>query len=329
MEYQEYERQEWNRITPGCFRLAIYWLQTLCCALELPLRILYHGIACLMALPFYELAVLHLQRQGVWSTDMTSQQNFDKVLDVQGRDAQYYWPVLPWTQLEHHSIWFMMFFNYFPPLIQYNLTHPCTPFFVDGSDITIYRPRKPKKQFKASELCPCCPSEKGGSCCDCCCCGEMCDQSCDNCCLLTFAMGIRYMRSSFVGLSGYHALQCGTLCGPCVRCACYDPCVGGNTERGCCRLCEVDEIRSRRWLREDHVQKLLRTRAFFDAHPHLLRPTDEEFTVAQQPDPRIMRAMEQALSQPPQQASMEGGSRGYGSSSSSSPARSPNKSGWW
>merc|ERR1712187_331511 len=105
----------------------------------------------------------------------------------------------------------------------------------------------------------CCPD-------DCC----KCDLQCD-CGLIEMAC-IRLFRSSFVFLGGYHALQCGSCFGPCVRPVCYDPCVGKDIESGICRICEIDEIRLKRWARELRADKVARSQAFYDSRPDLMRP---------------------------------------------------------
>lgn len=298
-EIEEYERQEWAKITPGCCSLAVYWVQMCLCGCELIWRTCFHFLACLFNAPCYVLAELYLTQTGRWSKSLSAQENIDSILQRGGWQTQYHWPLLPFTQLEHHAIWLMMYINYFPPLIWYNLTNPCAPFYADGADVTIYRPAKPG----AKEADDCC------SCCQCCSCSCL-DLCKCNCCDLMFTIGIRYFRSSFFALSGYHALQCGTCCGPCVRGLCYDPCVGADTQRGLCRMCEVDEIRIERWVREAHEAKVKRTHAFFNARPHLMRPGAEMGNVETgHPDPRIERILAQGVpSEPPEQHTMSASS---------------------
>merc|ERR1712226_540784 len=127
--------------------------------------------------------------------------------------------------MRHHLFWMMMYGNDFPLVITHNLRNPLMPVFVDGQDITIYRPAQPGHYHTSvgqgtQDCCQCCTC----GCCDCRCNCDCCDCrcNCDDC----LVKCIRYFQNSFLVLSGYHALQCGTLCGPCVRSCCYDPCVG-------------------------------------------------------------------------------------------------------
>jgi len=286
--------------------LTLYWIQMVGCSVEMFLRNGYHAVACILALPFYLLAVGYLRRRKLWVATLPAEENLRKAVKIYGKDSQYHWPLLPIEQLSHHQLWFLMFFNYFPSLIWHNLANPGRPFFADGQDVSIYRPKKPKipQRIVATTFGDCCHEICGVLCNSCC---KACCSVCDHCCEMVFTLGIRYFRSSFVCLSGYRALQCGALCGPCVRGCCYDPCVGGKTEQGLCRMCEVDEIRSRRWIREAHGEKMQRTATFFDAHPELMRPDPEYFDVGRGSAESLMARLLLEECSPPQEQMLKPG----------------------
>jgi len=277
----DYERQEWEKVTPGNIRLALYWMQMLAGSVEVVFRVAFHATSFFVVLPYYVIAVLYLKHKGMWSEESTHEVNFQRVASSRSPGAERHWPVLPYSQIWHHELWLTMYFNYFPSIISHNLMNPRMPFFVDGRDITIYRPPKPYQPKTSSCFFDCCDEL-------CNCCAPDCLGDCSRCCDLLLSMGLRYLQSSFIALSGYHALQCGTCCGPCIRPCCYDPCVGNDTDRGLCKMCEVDEIRSRRWLREEHEEKAKRSNIFYDKHPDLMRPDAGMTNVSEGTrDPRI------------------------------------------
>jgi len=323
-EIDQYEMAEWAKIRPGCLRLAVYWLQMLVCLLEVLIRLPFHGAAFLLAAPCAGLGVLRLRGTvKAWKSDATLEENLRVAKGVLGEGSSYRWPLLPVSQMQHHERWLMMYFSYFPHIIWYNLTHPSMPLFSDGVDISIYRPAKPGTRGSGTGDgccdCSCCQCCLCCNCCSFCCGGAFSGDPCADCCLgcvhALFVPGQRTFRSSFFALSGFHAFQCGTLCGPCVRPCCYDPCAGGDTDLGTCTLCEVDELRLARWVREAHEGKAKRTAKFFDERPHLLRPDPlMEKVFEGPPDPRVLELLvaasapaQQGMGPAPASAASQGG----------------------
>eukprot|EP00928_Gymnodinium_smaydae_P046339 TRINITY_DN3086_c0_g1_i1.p1 TRINITY_DN3086_c0_g1~~TRINITY_DN3086_c0_g1_i1.p1 ORF type:complete len:316 (+),score=20.89 TRINITY_DN3086_c0_g1_i1:55-1002(+) len=253
-EIDEFERDAWRAVTPGHCRLALYWIQMMLCIFELVPRILFHVASWLITLPFVGLAWFQLSLLGATSESRIVAANTRKARTAEKVRA-YRWPQLPFTQLQHHGYWIQLYAQPMLSALLHNLAHPCEPIYFDGVDVSIYRPSAPTPPPK--DFCDQC-------------CNELCSVDC-SCCVDTFeAVAIRVMRCAFFVLSGYHSLQCGSCLGPCVRCWCYDPCVMGDTERGRCRICEVDEIRLARFAREAHEGKVSRTLEFFSARPHLI-----------------------------------------------------------
>lgn len=254
-EVEEYELGEWRRLTPGPCRLAIYWVQMLLCLAEAPGRCAFHAVAWCLAMVMATLELVWLTRCFTQSAVATT--------DIQTAESAARRPEQEplWKrQVSHHLFWFQAYALHLPRMIFYNLRNPCCPFFADGADITVYRPVPPTAPVSNT-------FED--------CCGKICAScltGCMECGHTLEVISIRYLRSSFLSLGGYHALQCGTCLGPCIRPICYDPFVGDDTESGRCAPCEVDAIRIQRWIREAHAAKAARSRAFYEQRPGLLRP---------------------------------------------------------
>lgn len=282
-EIEAYERLEQERVQssvllPPCCAQAVWWLQMWGCLIEVFFWVPYHVLHALLALPLMWLGAAHLMFCNKWDASQGFAHNFENASATLDGKAKYFWPVLPWAQWVHHVFRAELYSKHFFPMIWRSILAPSQPFLMMAvmalrvRDVALIRPTKPRKPPELDV-----PAGKDRDCCSVLCayvqpcCRDACAAAC-RVCSEEVELVVQTFERSFIVLSCCHALQCGTLCGPCVRPCCYDPCVGKDTESGRCRLCEAEEIRTSRWRRERQQAMLRRTISFFDARPHLMRP---------------------------------------------------------
>jgi len=266
-EIDEHEHKAWKELLPSKCRLAVYWSQMVLCEVELLPRIIFHALAWLLVLPWFGVSILLAALLGEGSKAQivrvsTGRRRMDK-------------EAMPCYQRQfaHHAFWISMYSTQLPQLINYNLQHPCEPFFADSADCRVYRPSQPIRPAPPDASC-----FEGF-------CRWNCDDVCQHGCATVEVILVQYFRCSFFALSGLRSLHCGACLGPCVHTLCYDPCNSDHTESGHCGCCEPDEIRMRRWVRESHEAKVLRSLRFYDERPHLMRPSSSLLAVATVPAP--------------------------------------------
>mmetsp|Transcript_49052 Transcript_49052/g.116709 ORF Transcript_49052/g.116709 Transcript_49052/m.116709 type:complete len:344 (+) Transcript_49052:128-1159(+) len=254
---EEHEKAEWRKVTPGTCRLMVYWLQMVGCGVECMCRVGFHGCAWAAALLWF-LGELLVFSCAVRVTNAVRKSQAVTLADYGYKDSESLERVSG-RQLRHHQFRLMMYGQYLPQFVWYNLRAPWQPLFLDGADVTLFRPAKPRKQPQNLQDC------FDGIC-------QWCCEGCCDCCPTVVQIGERYIRTSLCCLSGYHSCHCGACCGPCASELCYVPCSDIDGYPSKCRFCEPEETRLERWMREGHEAKLARTRAFFDAYPDLMRP---------------------------------------------------------